>query len=144
MHFTRGSNQMLRVRVVQLIALSGVFALAACEDVTAPLKEGPLPPPAVMLSQSASSKLESLGSSLDDMTGWSLLALPDGQGRANIIGKLNGLKGHLNSKQVAACQQDVTDARALLGSLSEVEQVEVGHVGLALDVVQAALDSISN
>jgi hypothetical protein len=142
MHFIPRSNQMLRLRIVQLIALSGVFVLAACEDITAPQKQVPIPQ-ALMLSQQASDKLESLGSSLDDMTGWSLLALPDGQGRANIVGKLNGLKGHLNSKKVAECRQDITDARAFLGALSEVEQVEVGHVGLALDVVQAALDSIS-
>jgi hypothetical protein len=142
MHFTPGFGQTLRLRVVQLIALSGVFALGACEDVTAPQKQTAIPIE-VRLSQSASDKLESLGSSLDDMTGWSLVALPDGQGRANIIALLTGLKGHLNSKRIDACQQDITDARAFLGSLTEVEQVEIGHVGLALDVVQAALDSIA-
>jgi hypothetical protein len=142
MHFTMRFTRTLRLRVVQLIAVSGVFAFAACEDVVAP-QQKEMAVPELRLSQSASNKLEDLGASLDDMTGWSLLALPDGQGRANIISLLNGLKGHLNTKKIAACQQDITDARAFLGSLTNVEQVEIGHVSLALDVVQAALDSVS-
>ena len=143
MHFTPRSNQMLRLRVVQLIALSGVFALAACEDVTGPQTKVAMAPPEVRLSKEASDKFEELSSSMDDMTGWSLMALPDGKGRANIIALLNGLKGHLNEKKIAACKQDIADARAFLGSLTEVEQVEIGHVNLALDVVQAAIDSAS-
>jgi hypothetical protein len=135
---------MLRLRLVQLIALSGVIALAACtqDDITGP-KQELKPPPAVMLSKAAADKMDELSSSLDDMTGWSLVALPDGRGRANIIALLNGLKGHLTDKKIDACQQDITDARKFLGSLTEVEQVEIGHVGLALDFVQATLDSVS-
>ena len=80
---------------------------------------------------------------LDDMTGFSLAALPDGNGKANIVGVLNGLKGHLKSGSIAACQQDVNDARSWFGGLSDVQKVEVGSVGLALDVIQAALDGAS-
>ena len=127
-----------------LVMLSGVIALAACENLTAPeepaltFEQGP------RLTQSASGDLlATLGTSLDDMTGWSLTALPNGNGKANISRILSGLKGHLSSGRVDACQQDVADARAVLASLSGVQQVEAGHVGLALDVIQAALDGAS-
>jgi hypothetical protein len=133
-----------RLHAIRLIVLSGTIALAACEDTTAPEETAPTLQQNPRLAQAASSDLlASLSSNLDDMTGWSLAALPDGKGKANIVGILNGLKGHLNSGRIDACQQDVTDARAILGLLTEVQQVEVGHVGLALDVIQAALDGAS-
>lgn len=125
------------------VTLSAVTALA-CEDATAPEQAASTVEQAPRFAQSASGDLlSSLGSNLDDMTGWSLAALPDSKGKANIVAILNGLKGHLNSGRIDACQQDVTDARAILGSLTDVQQVEVGHVGVALDLIQAALDSAS-
>jgi hypothetical protein len=125
-----------------VIALSAVVALAACEDVTAPQEEVTAAPE-LKLSQAAVDQLGSLSSSLDDMTGWSLAALPNAQGKANIVGILNGLRGHLASGALAACVQDVTNARAILGSLSQNEQVEVGGVGATLDLIQTALDKAS-
>jgi hypothetical protein len=125
-----------------VIVLSAVVALAGCEDVTAPQEEVTAAPE-LRLSATAADELGSLSSSLDDMTGWSLAALPNAQGKANIVGILNGLKGHLASGKIAACQQDVTDARAILGSLTENEQVEIGGVGATLDLIQAALDKAS-
>jgi len=122
------------------IAAGGLLAIAACQDVTAP--EKPEVSPAIRMSNAPGDVLGTLSSNLDDMTSWSLVALPDGTGKTNIVGLLNGLKGHLKSGQVAACQQDITDARAFLGSLSDVQQVEVGQVGVALDVIKLALDSI--
>ncbi len=130
---------MFRFRFAQIIALSGVIAMAACQDATAP--EEVTKVPELRLGQSAASDaLGTLSSNLDDMTGFSLAALPDSKGKANIVGVLNGMKGHLKSGSIAACQQDVTDARTWFGSLSDVQKVEVGHVSLALDVIQAALD----
>lgn len=127
-----------------LVMLSGVIALAACENPTAPEERAPTFEQGPRLTQSASGDLlATLGTSLDDMTGWSLAALPDGHGKANIVGILNGLKGHLSSGRVDACLEDVADARAILESLTDVQQVEAGHVGLALDVIQAALDGAS-
>lgn len=122
------------------IAAGGLLAIAACQDVTAPEKTQTAP--ALRLSQTSGDVMNTLGSNLDDMTSWSLVALPDGNGKTSIVGLLNGLKGHLNSGKVAACQQDITDARAFLGTLSDVQQVEVGQVGVALDVIKLALDSI--
>jgi len=140
---TTTANQTFSLRAVQHVVLCGVFAMAACQDVTAPEKVEAVAPELRMSQESAKDEIASLASNLDDFTGWSLAALPDAKGKANIVGILNGLKGHLNSGKITACQQDVTDARAILGSLSEVEQVEVGSIGVALDVIQAALDKAS-
>ena len=142
MSITSSTTRILRSRVARVIALSAVVAVAACEDVTAPQEEVTTAPE-LRLAQGAADELSTLGASLDDMTGWSLAALPNAQGKANIVGILNGLKGHLASGKIAACQQAVTDARAILGSLSENEQVEVGGVGATLDLIQAALDKAS-
>jgi hypothetical protein len=140
---TTTGNHSVRLRAVRHVVLCGVFTLAACQDVTAPEKVEAVPQALSLSQQSAQDELASLASNLDDFTGWSLAALPDAKGRTNIVGILNGLKGHLSSGKIAACQQDVTDARAILGSLTEVQQIEVGSVGVALDVIQAALDKAS-
>jgi hypothetical protein len=142
MRITSSSAQMFRSRFVQIIAMSGVIAVAACQDALAPEE---VKPAELRMGQSsaASDALATLSTDLDDMTGFSLAALPDDKGKANIVGVLHGLKGHLKSGSIAACQQDVTDARTWFGSLSDVQKVEVGHVGLALDVIQAALDNAS-
>jgi hypothetical protein len=142
MRLTADSSLILRSRIARVLALSAVLGLGACEDVTAPMEEVTAAPE-LRLAQGAADELGALGSSLDDMTGWSLAALPDAQGKANIVGILNGLKGHLASGKIAACAQDVADARAILGSLSQNEQVEVGGVGATLDLIQAALDKAS-
>jgi hypothetical protein len=142
MRITSSSTQILRSRIARVIALSAIVVVAGCEDVTAPNEEVSTAPE-LRLSAAATDELGSLGSSLDDMTGWSLAALPNAQGKANIVGILNGLKGHLASGKIAACQQDVADARAILGSLSQNEQVEIGGVGATLDLIQAALDKAS-
>lgn len=142
MRITSSSTQILRSRIARVIALSAIVVLAGCEDVTAPQEEVTTAPE-LKLSQAAVDQLGSLSTSLDDMTGWSLAALPNAQGKANIVGILNGLRGHLASGAIAACAQDVANARAILGSFSQNEQVEVGGVGATLDLVQAALDKAS-
>jgi len=142
MRITSSSITANRFRFLQIIAMSGVIAIAACQDATAP-EEVQSAPQLRMSSQSSSDELGTLSTNLDDMTGFSLAALPDGNGKANIVGVLNGLKGHLKSGSIAACQQDVNDARSWFGGLSDVQKVEVGSVGLALDVIQAALDGAS-
>ena len=142
MRITSSSITTNRFRFLQIIAMSGVIAIAACQDATAP-EEVKSAPELRMSSQASSDELGTLSSNLDDFTGFSLAALPDGNGKANIVGVLNGLKGHLKSGSIAACQQDVNDARSWFGGLSDVQKVEVGSVGLALDVIQAALDGAS-
>jgi hypothetical protein len=144
MRVTSSFILIFRFRIVRLIALSSVIAVAACQDVTAPDKVTALDASSLRLSQSSvADQLGELGSSLDQMTGWSLVVLPDGQGRTRIVGILNGLKGHLASGKVAACQQDVTDARAYLGSLTRNDQVELGGIGVTLDLIQYTLDKAS-
>jgi hypothetical protein len=137
------NSQKLRSRIAQVVALGGVITTASCKDVAAPEKS--LEAPAVTLSQSAAvgDELGGLSSSLDDMTGWSLASLPEGEGRVKIVGILNGLRGHLKSGRIAAVQQDVADARAFLESLGEQERVELGAVGVTLDAIQSALDKAS-
>ena len=143
MRIASTSRSRFGLSVSRLVVLSAVLALAACEDPIAP-EEPALTEQGPRLTQSASGDLlATLGTSLDDMTGWSLTALPDGNGKANVARILAGLKRHLSTGSVNACQQDVADARAVLASLSAVQQVETGHVGLALDVIKAALDGAS-
>ena len=137
------ANQTFHLRAVRHVVLCGVFTMAACQDVTSPEQVSAVPQALSLTQQSSADELATLGANLDDITGWSLAALPNQQGQTNIVGILNGLKGHLSSGKIAACQQDITDARAILGSLTEVQQVEVGSVGVALDVIQAALDKAS-
>ena len=129
-------------RLYQIIALTGVITIAGCQDATAP-EEIQKAGPELRLSQQSSDALGTLSSNLDDFTGFSLAALPDGNGKANIVGVLNGLKGHLKSGSIAACQQDVDNARSWFNGLSDQQKVEQGAVGLALDVIQASLDGAS-
>jgi hypothetical protein len=143
MRNTSSSITTNRFRLMQIIAMSGVIAIAACQDATAP-EEVKAGPELRMSTQSSNSDaLGVLSTNLDDFTGFSLAALPDGSGKANIVGVLNGLKGHLKSGSIAACQQDVDNARAWFGGLTDVQKVEVGSVGVALDVIQSALDGAS-
>ncbi len=132
-------------RIAQVLALGGAITTAACKDATAPKKiETPQTLALSSLAQSAAvDDLGNLSSSLDDMTGWSLASLPEGKSRENIVGILNGLKGHLKSGKIEACQQDVADARSFLASLSEQQRVESGAVGVTLDLIQSALDKAS-
>ena len=143
MRITPNPGMILRFRFVHLIALSSVIALSACQDVTAPESEVAALDGLRLAQSSATDELSSLGSSLDDMTGWSLAALADNNQRGNIVGVLNGLKGHLNSGKISLIQEDLTQARAIIASLTDVQQAEVGPVSVALDVVQRALDGAS-
>ena len=141
---TISTLRIFRSRVAQVIAVGGVITTGACHDAT-----GPQPTTAKTLavplahSAAAVDELPSLGSSLDDMTTWSLVSLGDSKGRENIVGILNGLKGHLQSGKIEACQQDVADARSFIESLSEQQRVEIGAVGVTLDLIQSALDRAS-
>ncbi len=134
------ASQKLRSRIAQVVALGGVITTASCKDVSAPQKA--LEAPALTLAQSAAvgDELGGLSSSLDDMTSWSLASLPEGEGRVKIVGILNGLRGHLKSGKIAASQQDLADARGFLESLSDRERIELGAVGVTLDLIQSALD----
>ncbi len=135
--------RIFRSRIAQLIALGGAITTAACTDATAP-KQIVAPKAATQsVGQSAGDELGGLGASLDDMTGWSLASLTDDQGHANIVGILNSLRGHLKSGKIAASQQDVADARAFIESLSEEKRVDIGAVGVTLDLIQATLDKTS-
>src|SRR5258706_4650174 len=135
--------RIFRSRIAQLIALGGAITTAACTDATAP-KQIVAPKAATQsVGQWEGDELGGLGASLDDMTGWSLASLTDDQGHANIVGILNSLRGHLKSGKIAASQQDVADARAFIESLSEEKRVDIGAVGVTLDLIQATLDKTS-
>lgn len=137
-------SQMFRSRVAQVLALGGVITTGACKDVTAPEQVETAEMPALALARSAAvDELGSLSSSLDDMTSWALASLPDGEARVKIVGILDGLRGHLESGKIAASQQAVIEARGILESLSEQERVEIGAVGVTLDLIQSALDKAS-
>ena len=133
--------RIFRSRIAQLLALGGVITSASCKDATAPESVQKSGAPTLALAQSvAVDDLGTLSASLDDMTVWSLVSLPEGKGRQNIVGTLEGLRGHLKSGNVAACQQDITSARNFIDSLNEQQRVEIGAVGVTLDLIQSALD----
>lgn len=144
MSITPDSNLRFRFRFVRIVALSSAIALAACDDVTAPDQEPALDASSLRLSESSiAGEMAELGSSLDQMTSWSLVVLPDGTGRTNIVAILNSLRDHLASGGVAACQQDVTDARSFLGSLTLNDRIELGGVSVTLDLVENTLNKAS-
>jgi len=132
-------------RFAQMIALSGVVAMAACQDATGPEEvTAAAEVPELRASQSAAvDEMAALSKDLDDATGWSLIALTDDVKKGRIVGLLNGLKGQLASGKIAACQQSVTDARSWFAELTEQEQSEVGPIGVALDLIQSTLDKAS-
>ena len=132
-----------RSRVAHALALGGVITTGACRDVTAPGQVETAEAPALLLQPAAVDELGSLSSSLDDMTGWALVSLPDGPNRVKIAGILDGLRGNLKSGKIAASKRDVLVARGILESLSEQERVEIGAVGVTLDLIQSALDKAS-
>jgi hypothetical protein len=136
-------SQKFRTRIAQVLALGGVITTASCKDVSAPEKSFEAPAPTLAQSVAVGDELGGLSSSLDDMTGWSLASMTEGESRVKIVGILNGLRGHLKSGKIAAIQQDVADARAFLESLSDRERIELGAVGVTLDVIQSALDKAS-
>ena len=133
----------LHPRVAQALVMGGVITAVGCKDSTAPRKMEAPQALALGVTQSADDELGRLSASLDDMTGWSLASLTDDQKRTNIVGILNGLKGHLKGGKIDASRQDVTDARAFLESLDEQKRVELGAVAITLDLIQSALDSAS-
>ena len=133
--------RIFRSRIAHVLALGGVITTSGCKDSTAPEKTGSLSAQGVTLSRSAAvDDLGSLGASLDDMTGWSVAGLNDAKAHESIVGILNGLKGHLQSGKVAACQDDIAAARSFIESLSEQQRTEIGAVGVTLDLIQSALD----
>jgi hypothetical protein len=136
-------SQKFRTRIAQVLALGGVLTTASCKDVSAPEKSLKAPDPTLSQSVAVGGELGGLSSSLDDMTSWSLASMPESESRVKIGGILNGLRGHLKSGKIAAIQQDVADARAFLESLSDRERIELGAIGVTLDVVQAALEKDS-
>jgi hypothetical protein len=125
-------------RIAQMIALSGLIAMAACDEITAP-EEATATPELRLAQSSAGDVLGSLGDALDDMTGWSLTTLDGDPQQGSIVGVLNGLQGHLKSGNVGLIQQDVTQARGILSALTFEQQVETGPVGVALDVIEQAI-----
>ena len=142
MRFTSGLK-IFRSRTAQAIALGGVISTVGCKDVTAPPDLKAPTTLALGVQLADADELTNLSASLDDMTGWSLASIKDDEKSANIVGILNSLKAHLKSGKVDASQQDVSDARAFIGSLSEQKKVEIGAVSVTLDVIQSALDKAS-
>jgi hypothetical protein len=137
------STKNFRSRMAQVIALSSVIAIAACNDVTAPDGVEAAAPELVAAQSATVTDLKYLSTSLDDMTGWSLITLGEGEARTKIVGILNGLKGHLASGKVDLCQDDVTKGRAWYESLSDSEQGEQGNISVTLDLIQSVLDNAS-
>ena len=115
------------------------ITLASCEDTTAPDPVAVGNPASLSFVQSANDPLRQLASDMETMTDWSLVDFPDARGRTNIVGILQSLKGHLTAGKIAACQEDVNTLRNFLGTLTENEQVELGGIGVTLDVVENAL-----
>jgi len=126
--------------VFPLAAMLGIFALASCEEATAPDPVAVRNPGSLSFGQSANDPLGQLASDMETMTSWSLVDFPDARGRTNVVGLLQSLKGHLAAGKIDACQDDVNTVRNFLGTLTENEQVELGGISVTLDLVQYTLD----
>ena len=136
--------RIFRSRIAQLIALGGVVSTPACKDATAPEPAKAIAAHSPAFAQSvAFDKLGSLSASLDDMTAWSITSLGEGKGRDDIDAFLKDLKAQLKSGKIVETQKAVSDARAYIESLSEKERVEIGAVGVALDLIQSELNKAS-
>lgn len=125
--------------VFPLVAVLGILTLASCEETTAPDPVAVGNPASLSFGQSANDPLGQLASDMETMTDWTLVDFPDARGRTNIVGILQSLKGHLTAGKIDACQDDVNTLRSFLGTLTENEQVELGGIGLTLDVIENAL-----
>lgn len=126
------------LRIVPVVALC--FVMMSCEDATAPDPVVTGAPAALRLSASSNDQLGQLASDMETMTDWTLVDFPDARGRTNVVGLLQSLKGHLTAGKIEACQEDVNTIRNFLGTLTENEQVELGGIGVTLDVIENALD----
>ena len=126
--------------LTSLAALCSIIFLTSCEEPTAPQSNVDHAPSALSLSQASSDPLAQLGSEMDEMTSWSLLNFPDSRGRPKLVGILSSLQGHLTAGRTDACRDDINDARSFLQSLTENEQVELGGIGVTLDVVEYTLN----
>ena len=128
------------LRVARVFVLSGVIALfAACSETTAPIANTAASPSATPIPAS----MVNVANSLDDMTEWWMPSVEDVTERSNLQQILTGLKAHLNVGNSLLSQQDVTNARGALSRLSDSQQVETAPIGVALDIVQSALDGLS-
>jgi hypothetical protein len=137
MHAVRHFSPRFSLRVAPVVALC--FAMMSCESATAPDPVATGTPASLSLSQASGDPLGQLASDMATMTDWALVDFPDARGRTNVVGLLQSLKGHLAAGKIEACQEDVNTLRSFLGTLTENEQVELGGIGVTLDVVENAL-----
>lgn len=127
-------------RIATVVALSAIVLAAACSDATGPT---PVTPTPVTPSPVVPAAMIEVGNLIEEMTDWALVSVDDTNTRSNLQGILLGLKGHLLEGKVLLCQQDVTSARGVIGSLDDIQQVGLAPVGLALDIVDETLTNAS-
>jgi hypothetical protein len=131
------------VRVACAIALSGALLVAAgCSDSTAPEAAANTPPAVPAVDPAVTASLAAVGGSLDDMTLGALSGLSNETGKAALGGALASLRTQLVGGSVALSRQGLAEARSVMSTLTELEQVEAGQIAIALDLVQVTLDAV--
>jgi hypothetical protein len=133
-------RKIIAARIARVVALGSAAALlVACNEATAPTPQRTPPAPVAAVPAA----MANVANSVDDMTEWWMPSIENESERSNLQQILTGLKSHLNVGNVLACQQEVSDARGALSRLSDSQQVETAPIGVALDIVQSALDGLS-
>lgn len=134
-------------RIARVIALSGVVAVLACGDSTSPQRAKPVPEaPAVPAPPAAapSTPLGMLGASLDDATSMFVPTMQDPEKRAQLQAVIKDLSEHLMAANIDLSTKDLAAGRALIASVEEVQQIELGAIGIAFDQIELALSQASN
>ena len=136
MVITLDSAQRFRSRIAQVIALSGVIAVAACQDApTAPdvIASGPA------LRMSTSADAAAIADWVVDATSWVTPSMVDPTNRGKLEGSINGLSGHLKANNTKQIKGDIAIIRSLISGGSEAEAVELGPIEVALCTIEQTL-----
>ena len=132
-------RHIIAARVARAIAISSVVAFGACTDTTAPQKvETPIPE--TPTAPASLTPLGLLGASLEDETTMFLTGMHDDTDRASLERSLKSLSADLISNDVPRSAEDVAAARRLINAVDDVQQVELGPISLALEVIELALN----
>ena len=128
-------------RIAQLIAMAGLFALAACQDAVAPDKEKSAIPDAPVFAQNSQTALQMLGASLPASTDMFVAAVTDIGAKTAIQNYLKTLQNDLANNRTAAVKTDVATARAAIAAAPAAYSADLGAASVALDQIDLALAS---
>jgi hypothetical protein len=123
-----------------VFAMCASLVIVACSDSTSPAAPtAPATPPGPTHPSSA---LDSLGLWVGDATSWVLPSIDDATLSGNLQTDITSLGTHLTAGQYAATRTDIANLQTLMNSTSAADYYSaLGPIGVALDVIQQALDA---